>query len=572
MGVRTLAQSLLLAWRAPGAERLGGAVDGLMKLDTPQTYQGIFKNIDRSEVVVVTGEEDNVFTPQGVTKPWELIDKGVVTKDQTIDYDLGELPGGKYEIAIHEDQAAPGGRRVAFCRGRRRGSSLRCRPGMSIVPRIEVVSQDGVLVDRIRGLAAEGGRSAMRIDTDEPWSEPLESSVRVVDLTHVAWPCRGNEAPALTGSQRYADLVLVIPRSERSPAVRYHQYPRAALDALLDEALHELPLEVDAPGVLLLGDSPAIRAVREQIASVASYGDVSVLVSGETGTGKELAAQTIHLGSRRPGPFVAMNCAAVPETLFEDELFGHDPGAARAPRVGLLETAAQGTLFLDEVDAMPPRVQARLLRVLETRTFQRLGSGRDIPLHARIISATHRPLHAAGADGQLRRDLLYRLAGFTVSLPTLRSRAGDIELLAEGFLAAFARRHRRPPPRLSRAAVELLREPAWPGNVRELRAVVEQAAILASGPQVDRAEIVLALRSGLGRCEDGAEAAAGSTFSPKASGVVRVPLRDVERELIVRAYEEAHGNLTRAAADLGIPRTTLRDKLRRFGVSKAEEG
>ncbi len=306
---------------------------------------------------------------------------------------------------------------------------------MPFVPRIETVSHDSALIDRVRAVAAESGRLALRVETDTPWTEPLEGSVRVVDLAHVT----GRSAPAFAGGLGNAHLVLVMPSAAQQPCVRYHRYPRSALEALLDEALHHLPLVTETPGVLLLGDSPTIRRVRDQIASVAPYGDVSVLVSGETGTGKELAAQAIHLGSRRPGAFVALNCAAVPETLFESELFGAEPGAftgARAARVGLLETAAQGTLFLDEIGEMPQILQAKLLRVLETRTFRRLGSNRDIALDARIVSATNRPLYAAGADGH---------CGVTCSIGWPGSRSSSRHC-APGWKTSSSWRQRSSPP------------------------------------------------------------------------------------------------------------------------------
>lgn len=231
--------------------------------------------------------------------------------------------------------------------------------------------------------------------------------------------------------------------------------------------------------------------MREQVRAVAPYRDVPVLILGETGTGKELVAEAVHRvsdGANRP--FIALNCAAIPEHLLESELFGHEAGAytgARGARVGLLEAAGNGTVFFDEIGEMPLPIQAKLLRVLETRTFRRLGSNRDIKLHARVVSATNRKL-SGKSDGHLRPDLLYRLAGFTISLPSLRERSSDIAELAESFLRSFGDRHARRQLRFSEPALALLMRHRWHGNVRELRAVVEHVAILAVGAEATESE------------------------------------------------------------------------------------
>jgi two-component system response regulator AtoC len=319
----------------------------------------------------------------------------------------------------------------------------------------------------------------------------------------------------------------------------------------------------------ILGDDPSVRRVREQIASVARFGEVSVLVIGETGTGKELVAEAIHDVSAARGPFVSLNCAAVPESLFESELFGHEAGAftgARTAKVGLFEAARGGTLFLDEVGELRHDLQPKLLRVLETRQFRRVGGQRDIPLQARIVSATNRRL-GANAGTQFRTDLYFRLAGFTIVTPPLRERLGDIDVLTSAFLRNFASRYSGVPERIETAALDFLRQYAWPGNVRELRAVVEQAGVFAQSTWVTRADVELALRQ---RLQHDTEPQESVAFIPGTSGTFRTAgtqsLPDLQRRLIVDAFQDNAGNLARTARQLGIPRTTLRDHLKRYGM------
>ena len=260
---------------------------------------------------------------------------------------------------------------------------------------------------------------------------------------------------------------------------------------------------------------------------------------------------------------------------FESELFGHEAGPVSSPRTartGLLETAAHGTLFLDGIGDMPLSLQAKLLRLLETKTFRRLGSNRDLALEARIISATTLPPEpGVGPAGHLRRDLFDLLAGFTIELPPLRARPEDVALLAGAFLDAFTSRHHRRSLHLTAAALEVLRGHPWAGNVRELRAIVEQLAIVAASPVIDRDDVTQALRRAPSirstvapRYRNGGRQTNASLS--RSAGLIRTPLRDLERELIVRAFEASQGNLSRAALELGIPRTTLRDKLRRYGI------
>jgi DNA-binding NtrC family response regulator len=315
----------------------------------------------------------------------------------------------------------------------------------------------------------------------------------------------------------------------------------------------------------ILGDAPCIRAVREQIRTVARYRDLPVLITGETGTGKELVAQAVHAASETDGPFVPVNCAAIPEQLFESELFGHDAGAftgARGARAGLFEVAATGTLFLDEIGELPSALQPKLLRALETRSFRRVGSNRDLPFRARVISATHRSL--TSPDTTLRSDLYYRLAGFTIATPPLRERSSDLDALARHFLADFGARY-GVCVEFSPRALEALHAYDWPGNVRELRAVVQQSAVLTPADRVGVAELMSALRD---RQQPPESRVRESKRSPPSTLAPVQPesLRALERRTILETWESSGNNLSAAARLLGLPRTTLRDRLRKYGL------
>lgn len=341
--------------------------------------------------------------------------------------------------------------------------------------------------------------------------------------------------------------------------------------------------DVDDLATSILGDTPAIRLVREQIRSVARFADVSVLVLGETGTGKELVAEAIHRLTPSAGtaPFIAINCAAIPESLFESEVFGHEAGSytgARGVRLGLLEAAAGGTVFLDEIGEMSATLQPKLLRVLETRAFRRVGSNQWLPLSARVVAATNRRVLT---EQSLRTDLRYRLAGFTINLPPLRERLADVDTLAREFLRSFAERHQLREARISPDALDALRQQPWPGNVRELRAVVEHAAIASHTGNVGLDDVATALYRSPSRPSNvvsppsdarhfvvrNPEPRRDSTPSPGATlNFARVALRDVEREAIRQALAANAGNLSRTARQLRIARSTLREKLRKYGL------
>jgi len=238
----------------------------------------------------------------------------------------------------------------------------------------------------------------------------------------------------------------------------------------------------------IVGAHPRLRAAIRLLQRVGPT-ESNVLLTGESGTGKELFARAIHsLSARRTGPCVALNCAAIPETLIENELFGHEKGAftgADRRQPGRFEQAEGGTLFLDEIGELPVGVQGKVLRVLEERTFERVGGGRTLRADVRLVAATNRDLAGMVDDGEFRADLFFRLNVFPIELPPLRERPSDIPLLARHLLAEIARRHKvEPPPRLEEAAAELLAAEPWPGNVRELANVLERAVILAEGPAI----------------------------------------------------------------------------------------
>jgi two-component system, NtrC family, response regulator AtoC len=299
---------------------------------------------------------------------------------------------------------------------------------------------------------------------------------------------------------------------------------------------------------LTWGD-PAMNAVEEALRKVART-DATVLLLGESGVGKEVAARAVHAWSERAsGPFVAVNCAALAETLLESELFGHEKGAftgAVARRRGRIELAEGGTFFLDEIAELRPELQAKLLRVLEERSFERLGGTQTIPANVRWIAATNRDLRAMLQEGRFREDLYHRLAVFPVRLPPLRERRGDILPLAEALLARIGRDLARRPAALGPAARERLLAAPWPGNVRELANALERAVILSGGDTLGPEHVILE--------------AAGTA---PAAGAPQT-LAELERDAIARALAAAGGNRKDAAERLGIGLRTLYDKLKRY--------
>jgi transcriptional regulator with PAS, ATPase and Fis domain len=301
-----------------------------------------------------------------------------------------------------------------------------------------------------------------------------------------------------------------------------------------------------------------MRQVRSLIEKVVRSKATSVLITGESGTGKELVARTVHeLSNRRNKPFVAINCAAIPETLIESELFGHERGAftgATERRLGCFELADSGTLFLDEIAEMDSNTQAKLLRVLQEATFRRVGGGKgEIQVDVRVIAATNRVPSDAITAGQLREDLFYRLNVFSIHLPPLRERAEDVPLLARTFIEEFNRQDNRQVRGLSSDAEKELERYRWPGNVRELRNVIQRAVVLSGTGMI-----------GVEHLPDNVLRVAGPT--PVAGGGSVTPIREMERDMILRALEETGQDKRKAAQLLGISLKTLYNKLAKYGI------
>jgi len=310
----------------------------------------------------------------------------------------------------------------------------------------------------------------------------------------------------------------------------------------------------------IVGSSAAMRRVYSQVERVLAS-DITVFVHGESGTGKELVAKAIHYGSQRSeGPFVDVNCAAIPEGLQESELFGHEKGAftgAIASHPGKFEQAQGGTVFLDEVGEMSPAAQARLLRVLQERTTQRVGGTRKIDLDVRVGSASNRDLSQMVSEGRFRQDLYYRLVVFPIELPPLRERREDIPLLVEHFLAKHARDAGRRVTRVAPAALDRLAAHSWPGNVRELENVIHRSLLVSEGSELKASDLP----------PDLVRAASPGTPEPPVGDGTQT-LEELERIAIERAVAAADGNLSDAARRLGIGRSTLYRKLEQYGLKE----
>jgi two-component system response regulator AtoC len=315
----------------------------------------------------------------------------------------------------------------------------------------------------------------------------------------------------------------------------------------------------------LIGQCEAMKQLRDSIAKVIAGDEMlrdgsppAVLVTGETGTGKELVARALHFeGPRRDEPFVEINCSSIPAPLLESELFGHERGAftdAKSRKLGLVETAERGTLFLDEIGDMELALQVKLLRLLEDRSVRRLGGLRDQKVNVRIVAATHRDLDALVAEGRFRADLFFRIRMIHLAIPVLHDRGEDILLLADHYLALHAKRYGREGLMLAPEVRRALLRHRWPGNVRELRNVMEQAVLMAAGPVLESVDLDWLPAAGKG---------------PPAipSHVAALNLEQVERETLLKALESCRWNVSQAARILGITRDALRYRIEKHGLS-----
>jgi len=315
----------------------------------------------------------------------------------------------------------------------------------------------------------------------------------------------------------------------------------------------------------LIGQSPNFEAMLRSAKMVAST-DVTVLISGETGTGKEVLATALQAHSPRANqPFITLNCAALPESLVESELFGHRRGAftgAVANQTGRLQAADGGTLFMDEVDSLPLPVQAKLLRFLETGEIQPVGDTQSQRVDVRVIAATNTLLEERIAKGEFRKDLYYRLNVVPLEIPPLRERMGDIQLLLNHFMRVFAAEHKLPPSTLSKSALARLQHHAWPGNVRELRNVCERLCILLAGRTIEEINLPHEITNPAGASSGSGSGQKGQFVLPESG----IELDKLELDLIRQALARCKGNRSQAARLLGISRDTLLYRMQKYGI------
>ena len=335
----------------------------------------------------------------------------------------------------------------------------------------------------------------------------------------------------------------------------------------------------------VVGVSPKITELMKFVYKVAASEATTILVQGESGTGKDLVAKAIHYRSKRAErPFVVINCSAIPETLMEAELFGHEKGAftdAKAMKKGLFEVADGGTLFLDEIGELSPLLQAKLLRVLEDQVIRRVGGVRDIQVEVRVIAASNRDLEREVREGRFRQDLYYRLAIISIFLPTLRERKEDVLPLVDFFLAHYNRKFRKSVQGISEDTRRLLLNYDWPGNVRELKNALERAMILEEGSLLKPDDLPFTVASGRSGPVLADKSARAPVEAQPAPGKRRLPplsipeggtsLEDVEHAFVELALQQSHGNQIKAAKLLNISRDALRYKMKKFGLGHSEE-
>ncbi|MHC4598097.1 MAG: sigma-54-dependent transcriptional regulator [Planctomycetota bacterium] len=444
---------------------------------------------------------------------------------------------------------------------------------------ILLIEDDPVVLDQMAGALEDEGYETVRARSAEEGSDRLKETVFSVVITDLRLPGAGGLAVVENVRALTPDTpVLVVTahasvdsavEAMRCGAFHYLQKP-ITVDTLLvqlekalehGKALREraaLKARLSAERGLgnLLGESPAMTFLRETIQNVALT-DSTVLVTGETGTGKELVADALHYESpRAPGPLVKVNCAALAENLLESELFGHEKGAftgAEQRRAGKVERAEGGTLFLDEITEMGEPVQAKLLRVLQGAEFERVGGDEPLRCDVRFIAASNRDPMTAVGEGRLREDLYFRLNVVRIEIPPLRDRAGDVPFLAETFLRTCTSRFGKT-VRFDASVLPALQAHAWPGNVRELEHAVERAVVLARGEVIGPSDLL----------PESMKPAAGAVSGEKGG----LDLSEVERRTILRALDEADWNKTQASQALGIFPSSLYKKMKRLGIPK----
>ena len=453
---------------------------------------------------------------------------------------------------------------------------------LSIKPRLLIVDDDEEIRTQMKWALAQEYDTALADDRASALAlfQQQRPPVTLLDLglpPHAGTPEEGLAALGeMLAIDRFAKVIVISGQGEKTNAFQavglgaYDFLTKpielAELKIILKRAFHLAVLERDHRDIQsrlqadtfegLLGTSPQMQQVFTLVRKVA-VSDAPVLILGESGTGKEMAALAIHRRSpRKDGPFVAINCSAIPETLLESELFGHEKGSftgAHAQRKGRIETANGGTLFLDEIGEIPLQLQVKLLRFLQEQRIERVGGRQDIQVDTRVVAATNVELKKAISDGRFREDLYYRLAVVVLNLPALRERPGDIRLLAQEFLRRSAASAGKEGLTLGRDAVRALEAHAWPGNVRELENRIKRAVIMAEAKRLTAEDLEL-------------ESITATS--------VNLSLKDAreaaEREVIQKALRKHSGKIAPAAADLGISRPTLYELMEKLGLGKAE--
>jgi len=441
-----------------------------------------------------------------------------------------------------------------------------------------VVDDDADLRGQMRWALADEFEVSLAGDREEALARARDDQPAVVtlDLGLPPHPAGVEEGFATLEALRFADaaakVVVITGREERAHALRavdqgaYDFFVKPIdveeLKVVLRRALklhalerenRELRQQTASTFEGMLGTSPRIQEVFASIRKVATV-DAPVLILGESGTGKELAAHAVHrLGPRASGPFVPINCGAIPEALLESELFGHEKGSftgAHAQRRGRIETAHGGTLFLDEIGELPTALQVKLLRFLQDHKVERIGGRAAIAVDVRVITATNADLPKLLAEGRFREDLYYRIGVVTLQLPPLRDREDDVVLIAETFVRRYAAEAGRKLTGFTRDAIAAIRAHAWPGNVRELENRARRAAVMAEGPRISAADL---------------ELERGATSARQGLRELRAGL---ERDTIKAALKRNRGNISQTATELGISRPTLYGLLSKFGIER----
>jgi two-component system, NtrC family, nitrogen regulation response regulator NtrX len=422
--------------------------------------------------------------------------------------------------------------------------------GVELLPRVDAAAPDLVLLDIL--MPGMDGITALKGLRDRYPDLPVVMMSGIASIERAVQATKLGAADFLEKPLSPERLLVTV---ERALAFRDLGRENAALQAQCGELAGEFQM---------VGDSQATAVVREAIRRVAPT-HAKVLILGENGTGKELVARAIHAASPRArGPFIKVNCAAIPRDLVESELFGHERGAftgATATRKGKFELADRGTLFLDEVGDMSLDAQAKLLRALETGEAERVGGGRPIRFDVRVIAATNKDLRAEIAAGRFREDLYYRLAVVPIEVPPLRERTEDIPLLAEHFLARACADNRRPRLRMQPAAASRLAAYDWPGNIRELRNLMERIAIMTDADELTESVLASYLEEmpASGEASDG-DGDGGSSLRARLAGS--------EREVLVEELKRSGWNVSAAAKSLGIDRASLHRKMKRHGIAR----